>query len=103
MHKLEDVKKYLKENGFGLSDERVEECYSLITNPEKRFNDLDKKWVACEQEHEKSTVKDVMDIVIVFSETYVKNAVAKTCKEFDDITHKPRIPFYVLVIDKLIP
>ena len=102
MHTLEKVQEYLK--NLTISNARIKECYDLISNPEDRVNTADKKWVACEQDHEVSTVVDAIDEILdeKYSTSDISDAVSKTCTQFKEVTHKHRIPFYVLVIDKLI-
>lgn len=101
MYKLEEVQKYLEEL---LTKERVKQCYSQITNPQQRVNSDDKKWVACSTEHEvESVYVGLVDIAGSSTKEKVIDAIKKTCKQFDKVTHKHRIPFYVLVLDKLLP
>lgn len=102
---LEDVKIWLKENGLSVSNEtRLKECYNHITNPSKRANSKDKQWVACGDDSELLTVTNAIDKVT--SDKYTKGdvelAVACTCIEFLEIHQKPRIPFYVKVLDELL-
>lgn len=103
MHTLEEVQDYLK--NLAISNDRIKECYDLISNPASRVNTEDEKWVACEQDHEKSTVVDATDEILdeKYSTSDILEAVTQTCEQFAKVTHKHRIPFYVLVIDKLIP
>ena len=102
MHTLEDVQEYLK--NLTISDTRIKKCYDLISNPASRVNTEDKKWVACHQDHEVSTVVDAIDKILdeKYATSDMTDAVVKTCEQFNKVTNKPRIPFYVLVIDKLI-
>jgi len=102
MHTLKEVQEYL--SNLSISKDRIKDCYDLIDYPISRVNTEDKKWVACQQGHEKSTVVDAIDEIL--DEKYltsdIQDAVTTTCKQFEKVTHKHRIPFYVLVIDKLI-
>lgn len=107
MHELEDVQDYL--SNLSITNDRIEYCYDLIPEPEKRVDDLDEKWVACLQDHEKDTAyKAVKKIVIKYDSTIndesIKDARDRTCKQFKKVNTKMkhRIPFYVLMIDKLI-
>ncbi|MCK5294895.1 MAG: hypothetical protein KAJ49_09600 [Arcobacteraceae bacterium] len=104
MHILEDVQEYLNDRNSGLSDARIKECHDLISNLASRVNTNDKQWVACEEDHEIRTVVDAIDDILneQYSTSDISDAVTKTCEQFSSISHKPRIPFYVLVIDKLI-
>ncbi len=61
MYKLTEVQEYLKNI---LSAQRVEQCYKLISNPKERVNTEDKKWVACEQEHELKTVVNAINKIL---------------------------------------
>lgn len=108
MYELEEVKEYLKDI---LDEDRIEECYSLITNPKLRVNSDDKKWVACSQETELINVFNAICEILniegnnknTLKESYIE-IIQDICLEFVnlEITHKPRIPFYVLVLDKII-
>lgn len=102
MYKLEEVQEYLKE--LSITNVRIKECYNLISNPANKVNTEDKKWVACEQEHEKITVVDAIDDILdkKYATSNILDAVTSTCAQFAKVSHKHRIPFYVLVIDKLI-
>lgn len=107
MHELEDVQEYLEK--LSISNDRIEQCYDLISVPEKRVDDPDEKWVACSQDHEKDTAyRAVKKIVTAFDSTIdnasIKDARDRTCKQFKDVKTKMkhRIPFYVVMIDKLI-
>ena len=103
MHTLEEVQEYL--NKLSISNDRIKKCYDLISNPVLRVNTEDEKWVACEQDHEKNTVVDAIDKILdeKYEASDILDAVTSTCNQFAKITHKHRIPFYVLVLDKLIP
>ena len=108
MYKLEEVKEYLKNV---LDAERIEKCYKLITNPELRVNSDDKRWVACSQETELITVFNaICEILNInkndrndFQDSYLE-IIQDVCLQFVEwkVNNKPRIPFYVLVLDKII-
>ncbi len=107
MHELEDVQEYL--NKLSISDERIEQCYNLISTPERRVDDPDEQWVACTEKHELDTAyKAVKKIVLQYDSTIddlsIKDARDRTCKQFKKVSFKMkhRIPFYVVMIDKLI-
>lgn len=121
IHKLEGVKEYFIEkysetydSNFIISDKRIEACYDLIYAPYSRVNDDDKQWIAYStQEYEKEAaikaIKKILDhsSIKYTAETIIgqiTNKVDEVGKllETNKITHKPRIPFYVLVLDKLI-
>lgn len=104
MYTLREVQDYLNELQSGLSNERIKQCYDLIDSPKTRVNTEDKQWVACEQDHEFSTVVNAIDEILneKYSTTDIMQAVTETCQHFSKISHKHRIPFYVIVIDKLI-
>ncbi|MDX4069847.1 MULTISPECIES: hypothetical protein [Arcobacteraceae] len=110
MHELKDVQEYLSKI---LSKERVEECYNLISNPQNRVNSPDKKWVAYEtQASENQTVVNAIQEILVNNLPSwsipllndIKKAVDEVGILFENsnIEMKPRIPFYVLVLNKLI-
>lgn len=116
IYKLEDVKDYFK-NKLLENDEwtinnqnRIEKCYNLISNPFNRVNDDDKQWVAyVTQASEDTTVVDAIE-EIVSENGYERSRedIIETIDEVGEffeekrITHKARIPFYVLALDKLI-
>lgn len=102
MYELTKVQAYLKD--LSITNERIKECYNLIDDPKSRVNTNDRKWVACEQDHEVRTVVAAMDEILneKYTTSAITTAVERTCNQFKDVTHKHRIPFYVLVIDKLI-
>lgn len=108
MYELEEVKKYLKDI---LDEDRIEQCYNLITNPELRVNTRDKKWVACEQSSELTRVFNAICEILNINENERNNLqdsfmeiIQDVCLQFVNWqeTFKPRIPFYVLVLDKII-
>ncbi len=108
MYKLTEVQEYLKNI---LSAQRVEQCYKLISNPKERVNTEDKKWVACEQEHELKTVVNAINKILEDDghglsndQDVLLNIIEEICELFqkNGITNKPRIPFYVLVLDRVI-
>lgn len=107
MYTLKEVQKYLKK--LKITDERIEECYKLIPNPEERVDDQDEMWVACTQDHEKSTAyKAIKKICNSFDTTItdqsIKDSRDTTCTQFKKVNlrMKHRIPFYVIMLDKLI-
>lgn len=109
MVELDEVQKYLSKV---LNINRVEYLYSLISNPQVRVNSKDKQWVAYEtQASENQTVIDAIKEILADHQiawATIKNdaieAINKTGKMFEDsnINLKPRIPFYVLVLDKIL-
>lgn len=110
MHELKDVQEYLSKV---LSKKRVEECYNLISSPQNRVNSPDKKWIAYEtQASENQTVVNAIQEIFINNLPSwsipllndVKNAIDEVGILFENsnIEMKPRIPFYVLVLNKLI-
>ena len=103
---LGDVQDYLKDI---LTPSRIDELYSMISNPEVRVNSNDKKWVAyTTQASENKTVFDAIreilgdnQVVWAMKKLNVIAAIDKvgTMFESDDVKMKPRIPFYILVLD----
>ncbi len=107
MYKLQEVQDYLKK--LKITEERIEECYNLIPDPEERVNDQDEMWVACTVDHEKSSAyKAIKKIVNSFDTTItdqsIKDSRDVTCDQFKNLKlrMKHRIPFYVIMLDKLI-
>ncbi|WP_428737428.1 hypothetical protein [Sulfurimonas sp.] len=114
MYKLDEVKQYIEENIKGFFEyDKIEPLYNMISNPEKRVNDDDKKWVAyVTQASEDRTVVNAMKEILEIEEVdwiltekkKVIEAVDKVGEIFInlDIEMKPRIPFYVLVLNELV-
>lgn len=116
IYKLEDVKKYIKDNiitGTSYTNEtveRIEECYNLISNPFNRVNDDDKQWVAyTTQASEDVTVVDAIEEILKQNNyDRTREVIIETVNEVGEmfeslgIELKPRIPFYVFVLDSLI-
>jgi len=88
-------------------DERIEKMYDLISNPHLRVNANDKQWVAFStQDSENKTVEDAMEEILYdddFNRRQVKKAIKEVGNTFieSNIRMKPRIPFYIMVLDKL--
>jgi len=109
MYKLEEVQEFLDNV---LDSDRVEELYEMISNPHLRVNSKDKKWVAyVTQASEDQTVVDAIKEILAKHQIawqIIKDdaieAINKTGNMFveSDIKMKPRIPFYVLVLDQII-
>ena len=106
IYTLRDVQNNLR----GTVDEaRVAKLYAMISNPEKRVSDQDKQWVACQtQAHENHTVvKAIREILAENRELWIEHkdqiikSVDRVCKRYEDagIVNKPRIPFYIQVLD----
>lgn len=109
MYKLGEVQEYLSEV---LNANRVEYLYEMISNPHLRVNSKDKKWVAyVTQASEDQTVVDAIKEILAKHQIAwqsIKNdaieAIDKTGDMFVNynVDMKPRIPFYVLVLDQII-
>lgn len=117
IYKLEHVKEYLEDKSydplninFYVPEDRIEECYNLISNPFNRVNSPDKQYVACvTQGFEEQTTIDAIKKILSdngysSTENNIKVKAEEVCKIFQNsnINDKPRIPFYVLTLDKLI-
>lgn len=121
IHKLEDVKEYFLDkftdtldSEFMIDDERIEKCYKYIKYKNSRVDDNDKQWIAySSQEHERETaieaIKKILDdnSVRYTLDTVIEritNVVDEVGEIFEtnEITHKQRIPFYILVLHKLL-
>lgn len=117
IYQLEDIKEYFKNKIFQDElftteiEQRIEECYSLISNPKNRVNDVDEQWVAyVTQASENTTVVDAIEEITDqngYNRTreVIIEVVDEVGEEFKslNIDLKPRIPFYICVLDKLIP
>ncbi|MCG3680286.1 hypothetical protein [Aliarcobacter butzleri] len=93
-----------------ISEDKMESYFEEIKNKVDRINDLDKQWVACNQEHEKYTVIKAMEklntidmFLNKITKEMVSNIIDEICKSMSDknIIHKPRIVFYILVLDQI--
>lgn len=102
---LKEIKEYLNNNDFGIDDDVIVKKFNSIDNIIQRVNSTDKQWVSCSTPHEvDSTVSAINDIMSpALANSTVKEAVEDTCAEFKSkgITNKPRIPFYVVALNKL--
>ena len=121
IHKVEDVKEYFLDkftdtidSEFMIDDERIEKCYKYIKYKNSRVDDNDKQWIAySSQEHERETaieaIKKILDDnsvrytldTIIERITNVVDEVGEIF-ETNEITRKQRIPFYILVLHKLL-
>jgi len=103
---LDEVKKWLEDNNLAIDmdDNRIEECHNVITRSKIRVNNPDKKWVACSDDSEvKIAIDAITKILATVDEDLNLHDVAKSvCEIFDDISHKPRMPFYVVMLDLLL-
>lgn len=93
-----------------ISEDKMESYFEEIKNKVDRINDLDKQWVACNQEHEKYTVIKAMEklntidmFLNKITKEMVSDIIDEICKSMSDknIIHKPRIVFYILVLDQI--
>ena len=111
LHSLSKVQDCLKGE---LALNRIEKLYNMISNPDIRVNSDDKRWVAyTTQASENTTVVEAMKEILereveqfhwkLYRETVIE-AIDRVGEKFehDNIKMKPRIPFYVLVLDQLI-
>ena len=85
----------------------------MISNPQKRVNDDDKQWVAYSTDvSENDTVVEAMEKIlnlpainwILIDKDKVKAAIIKVGDEMVErnIKNKPRIPFYILLLNKVV-
>lgn len=103
---IEEVIKFLKNNNFDINEINIKKKFNSIDNIEQRVNTPDKQWVACEQTHEVTTVVNAIKHIISPAKPTnptVEEVVETTCEEFQskNIDKKPRIPFYVVVLNNL--
>lgn len=113
MYELEEVTQYIKDNIEGFYEyDRIEPLYNMISNPQVRVNSKDKQWVAYKtQASEDNTVVEAMKEILDYKEfrwIIEKENVIEAVNSVGDIfsnlgiTHKPRIPFYILVLSELV-
>lgn len=121
IHKLVDVKEYFietysetKDSNFIIDDKNMKDCYNLIYSTYSRVDDKDEQWIAySSQDYERDTaidaIKEILDhnSIKYTADTivnHITNKVDQVGKIFvaNKITHKPRIPFYILVLTKLL-
>ena len=105
MYKLDEVKEFLKE--FTITDKRIEKLYEMISNPQDRVNSDDKQWVATTSESERATVYSAIETIlddskISYSSSFVLDAFKVVSKDLEHLNKKPRIPFYILMLDQLV-
>jgi len=108
----EDTKQYLLKIGLIKNNEMevFELAYNKITAPKSRIKTRDESWVACGQRHETTKVEtaiyELLDDVkyLKTCKASIGEIVSDTCSLFKnkEITMKPRIAFYVLVIKNAI-
>ncbi|CAA6807002.1 MAG: Unknown protein [uncultured Sulfurovum sp.] len=112
MYELDAIIEFFKaEDLYDIKEDRIKEMYNLISNPHLRVNDTDKQWVADTiQESEVTTIANVIKEIFNYSrfawtkeEDKVIHAIHQvgTIFSHNKITIKPRIPFYIIVLDKL--
>ena len=114
MYKLDEVLKFFHDElNIKDGDKRITQLYNMIPNPFVRVNGNDKQWVAyVSQASEDKTVEDAMKEILKISDAKwllgeqkkTKNIIDKVGKIFVDkrIKFKPRIPFYILVLNELV-
>lgn len=112
MYELNEILEFFHEKLDRIySDERIEEMYELISNPHIRVNDNNKQWVAfSSKDSENKTVEDAMKEILGYGDfrwsIEKDNIVAQINKVGNifienNIKMKPRIPFYIMVLDEL--
>lgn len=105
MYKLDEIKEFLKE--FTITDKRIEKLYEMISNPQNRVNSDDKQWVATTSESERTTVYSAIETILDDSKiSYLSSSVVAAFKvvseDLERLNKKPRIPFYILMLDQLV-
>jgi len=113
MTDLEEIQEYILNDlrmSANITESRIKKLYDIIPNIEMRVNDDDKKYVACvTEDYENSTVFKAIQILIkdelkkTVSKLVLIDAIKEVCRRFQKlkINNKPRIPFYILVLDKV--
>ncbi len=112
MYKLDEIIEFFKnENFYDIEENRIKEMYGLISNPDIAVNDSDKQWFDyTSQESKVTTVANMIKEIFRYSrfawtkeEDRVIDTIHQVGTIFIDnkITMKPRIPFYIMVLDKL--
>jgi|GEM_PF-6804252 len=113
LYKLNDVKEFFSNEINVISEERIEFLYNKISNPHLRVNDDDKQWVAyvtqdSENETVEKAIKEILDITDFRWMLNVQKDVQQAIKNVGNlmieknIHNKPRIPFYILVLDEIV-
>ena len=112
IYQLDEIIQYFDEKISTLDEERIKKLYKLISNPHLRVNSNDKQWVAYNtQASEDNTVVNAICEILDYSKLKcitkqddIINAVDNTGELFNGlaIQMKPRIPFYILVLDELV-
>lgn len=113
LYKLYDVKEFFANELNVIEVERIETLYNRISNPHLRVNDKDKQWVAyVTQDSENYTVENAIKEILNISDmrwllTYEKD-VKEAIKIVGNVMiergihNKPRIPFYILVLNEIV-
>lgn len=113
LYKLNEVKKFFENEINVINEEQIETLYNKISNPYLRVNDDDKQWVAyVTQDSENETVEKAIKEILGISEEIWLSSYQRKVKEAikivgnvmieKNIHNKPRIPFYILVLDEII-
>lgn len=112
LYQIEDVKKFCNIEKFAITENEIETAYKKIPDPKKRINNGNKQWLIFDKENDIHTeiekeLKEILGVneaiwVVVFKDN-IKKAINKIGKLMIDrkIHQKPKIPFYVLVLNEL--
>jgi len=102
MESLQDVQKLIGSlDDVSISNDKIKEIYESIPNKEVRVNTTDKKYVACTDDSELDGVKRAITKLNDASKLDITNAVKTVCGYLKGVHSKPRITFYVLVLNEL--
>ena len=112
MHKLDEIIEFFKtENFYDIDENRIKNMYSLISNPHLRVNDSDKQWLTYTgQESEATIIVNEMKDLFGYSRfawTKEEDNVVRLIHHIgtifieNEITMKAKIPFFIMVLDKL--
>jgi hypothetical protein len=112
MYELDKIIQYFDEKISTIEEERIKQLYNFISNPHVRVNSSDKQWVAYDSQpsEDKTVLKAICEILdygtfrCQIKEDDIVNAINNTGELFDGlgIRMKPRIPFYILVLNELV-
>jgi len=114
MYELDEINDFFNTKDlYEITNDRIEELYNLISNSSLRVNTEDEEWVAfSSQDSENKTVENAIKKIMAYGKaTWLikKHEIQTIINEVGqifvdaDIKKKPRIPFYIMVLDKINP
>jgi len=109
---LQEVQNYFYDRGIReISAEKMTELYCLIDDHAYLcVRNPDQMWMPCgEDDDERMACNEIVDILeldhSIIDEYYmiVASTIDDVCEQFGEMTQKDKIPFYISVLDRLLP